>query len=95
MPLAEDEVAAHGGDVKATVTDMIAASVDRIFAEVDAPRYASGALLRNVVDRAKTRAIKHVISGGERGISTAHLLASCDQELAEARAVAAGSLGEH
>jgi proteasome-associated ATPase len=95
LPLADAEVAAHGGDAQSTVKDMVAATVDCIFSHPDAPRYVSGALLRNVVDRAKTRAIKHVISGGEKGIATAHLLAACEQELDEARAVAAGTLGEH
>ena len=95
LPLAEDELAAHGGDSVATASAMTQAAVDCIFKHEDASRYVSGALLRNVVDRAKTRAIKHVISGGGKGISTAHLLAACEQELDEARAVAAGTLAEH
>src|SRR5690554_862996 len=94
LPLAPDELAAHGGDPVATAAAMTDAAVERIFSHADAPQHVSGALLRNVVDRAKTLAIKHVISGGSKGISTAHLLASCEQELQEARAVAAGSLGE-
>ncbi len=72
---------------------MIAATVAALFSEDDAPGYMSGALLRNVVDRAKTLAIKHVIGGGARGISTPHLLAAARQELIEARAVAARELG--
>ncbi len=95
LPLAEAEVTARAGDQDAAVGAMIDSTVERIFEAPDAPQYVSGALLRNIVDRAKTRAIKHVISGGERGIATAHLLAACDQELDEARAVAAGSLAEH
>jgi len=94
LPLAPDELAAHGGDPVATAAAMTDAAVESIFSPADAPQHISGALLRNVVDRAKTLAIKHVISGGSKGISTAHLLASCEQELQEARAVAAGSLGE-
>jgi proteasome-associated ATPase len=74
---------------------MIAASVAQLFRDGDAARYMSGALLRNVVDRAKTRAIKHVIGGGARGLSTAHLLAACDQELVEARSVAAREFGQY
>lgn len=93
LPLDEGELAAHGGDRGAAVATMIAAAVAGLFQADDAADYMSGALLRNVVDRAKTRAIKHVISGGARGISTAHLLAACTQELAEARAVAARELG--
>ncbi len=95
LPLDAGEVAAHDGDRKATVDAMIAASVARLFRHEDAARYMSGALLRNVVDRAKTRAIKHVIGGGERGLSTPHLLAACDQELVEARSVAAREFGEY
>lgn len=95
LPLAAEELAAHGGDAAATAAAMTQAAVDSIFAHPDAKHYVSGALLRNVVDRAKTRAIKHVISGGSKGISTEHLLAASEQELFEARAVAAGSLGEH
>lgn len=95
LPLADAEVAARAGDHAAAVAAMIDSTVECLFDAPDAPRYVSGALLRNIVDRAKTRAIKHVISGGERGIATAHLLAACEQELDEARAVAAGSLGDH
>jgi len=93
LPLDEGEVAAHGGDRSVTVATMIAASVAQLFHDADADKYMSGALLRNVVDRAKTRAIKHVIGGGDRGISIAHLLAACEQELVEARSVAARELG--
>jgi len=95
LPLDGAEVAAHGGDRVATVNTMIAASVARLFDDNDADKYMSGALLRNVVDRAKTRAIKHVIGGGERGISTAHLVAACAQELVEARSVAAREFGTY
>ena len=95
LPLNEGEVAAHEGDRKATVNAMIASSVAQLFHDEDAARYMSGALLRNVVDRAKTRAIKHVIGGGERGLSTPHLLAACEQELVEARSVAAREFGEY
>lgn len=95
LPLADDELAAHGGDRGATVAAMIAATVDTLFGEGDGANFMSGALLRNVVDRAKTRAIKHVIGGGPRGISTSHLQAAATQELIEARAVAAREVGEY
>ena len=95
LPLADDELAAHGGDRGATVAAMIAATVDTLFGEGDGANFMSGALLRNVVDRAKTRAIKHVIGGGQRGISTSHLQAAATQELIEARAVAAREVGEY
>ena len=45
--------------------------------------FASGAMIENVVRRAKKLAIKREISGGERGIVTADLLASVRQEFKE------------
>lgn len=95
LPLDAGEVAAHDGDRGATVDAMIAAAVAQLFHDGDAARYMSGALLRNVVDRAKTRAIKHVIGGGARGLSTPHLLAACHQELVEARSVVAREFGDY
>lgn len=93
LPLAPDALAAGGGDQAVAARALIDATVAALFAHADAGTYMSGALLRNVVDRAKTRAIKHVIGGGERGISAAHLAAAAEQELAEARAVAAREAG--
>ena len=72
---------------------MTAATVDRIFSHPDAVHFVSGALVRNVVDRAKTSAIKATVAGEPRGITTAHLTTAADQELAEARSVAAKNLG--
>ncbi len=95
LPLADEELAAHGGDRDAAVAAMISATVETLFGEGDGANFMSGALLRNVVDRAKTRAIKHVIGGGSRGISTSHLQAAATQELTEARAVAAREVGEY
>ena len=43
--------------------------------------FASGAMIAGLVDRAKTYAIKDLISTGARGISTDHLLEALDQEL--------------
>ena len=45
--------------------------------------FASGAMIENVVRRAKKMAIKREISGGERGIVTDDLLASVRQEFKE------------
>jgi proteasome-associated ATPase len=45
--------------------------------------FASGAMLENVVRRAKKVAIKRFIGGGERGISTSDLLESIRQEFRE------------
>ncbi len=45
--------------------------------------FASGAMIENIVRRAKKLAIKRVIGGGERGVSTADLIASIKQEYKE------------
>jgi proteasome-associated ATPase len=45
--------------------------------------FASGAMIRNIVDRAKTMAIKAFIEDGERGLRAEHLVASCAQEFRE------------
>jgi proteasome-associated ATPase len=45
--------------------------------------FASGAMIENIVRRAKKLAIKRVISGGARGVSTADLVASIKQEYKE------------
>lgn len=45
--------------------------------------FASGALLANVVDRAKKAAIKDLLATGERGLRTRHVLEGLAQELRE------------
>ena len=45
--------------------------------------FASGAMIENIVRRAKKLAIKRLIAGGDPGISTADLLASIAQEYKE------------
>ena len=45
--------------------------------------FSSGAMIENVVRRAKKLAIKRVISGGAKGVSTADLVASIKQEYKE------------
>ena len=42
-----------------------------------------GAMIQNVVDRAKKRAIKELIASGRRGLRTEHLLAGVAAELLE------------
>ncbi|MGC4173741.1 proteasome ATPase [Demequina sp.] len=93
LPLNDREFQVHGEDKDATVRAMIDAAVTRIFSHPDAKHFVSGALVRNVVDRAKTAAIKTTVAGGPRGITSEHLEWAADQELAEARAVAAKNLG--
>jgi proteasome-associated ATPase len=45
--------------------------------------FASGAMIENIVRRAKKLAIKRVIGGGERGVRTDDLVASIKQEYKE------------
>ncbi|MDO5710474.1 MAG: proteasome ATPase [Micrococcales bacterium] len=45
--------------------------------------FASGAMIQNVVDRAKRAAIKDLLAGQQRGIRTRHLLEACVAEFAE------------
>jgi proteasome-associated ATPase len=45
--------------------------------------FVSGAMLANVVDRAKKAAIKDVIEGGRHGIRAEHVAAACAAEIAE------------
>ncbi len=45
--------------------------------------FSSGAMIENIVRRAKKLAIKRVIGGGERGVCTADLVASIKQEYKE------------
>jgi proteasome-associated ATPase len=93
LPLAAAEIADHGSP-EAAVASMWAAAADHLFADATgAPGLVSGAMLRNIVDRAKTRAIKSVIAGSARGISTAHVVAACAEEISEARAVESRGLG--
>ncbi|MFV0632704.1 proteasome ATPase [Demequina sp.] len=94
LPLADEAVEAAGGDRELAARTLAERGVDRLYADPANKALMSGALIRNAVDRAKTRAIKSVIAGGERGLSVAHVDAACDQELAEARAVASSSLRE-
>lgn len=45
--------------------------------------YASGAVIRNVVDRAKKQAIKTLLTTGRRGLTAQHLVAAVDDEFHE------------
>ncbi|UNX56140.1 proteasome ATPase [Georgenia sp. TF02-10] len=45
--------------------------------------FASGAMIANIVDRAKKRAIKDLLATGERGLRTEHLLAALAAEMRE------------
>jgi len=45
--------------------------------------FTSGAMIRNIVDRAKKSAIKDLLATGERGIRVEHLLSGCVDEFKE------------
>ncbi|MCL2787190.1 MAG: proteasome ATPase [Micrococcales bacterium] len=45
--------------------------------------FASGAMIKSVVDRAKKLAIKEVLAGGPKGLATRHLMAAIAAEFAE------------
>ena len=45
--------------------------------------YASGAVIRNVVDRAKKQAIKTLLTTGERGLTREHVVDAVDEEFHE------------
>jgi proteasome-associated ATPase len=45
--------------------------------------FSSGAMIQNVVDRAKKRAIKDFLATGQRGIRVEHLIEACETEFKE------------
>ena len=81
------------GMVEQTVEDMYRCTEENQFLEVTYQNgdreimyfrdFASGAMIENVVRRAKKLAIKREIAGGGRGVATSDLLASVRQEFKE------------
>lgn len=79
--------------IEATVVEMYRQDDDNRFLEVTYQNgdrdvmffkdFASGAMIENIVRRAKKLAIKRVIAGGERGIQSQDLLMSIRQEFKE------------
>jgi proteasome-associated ATPase len=79
--------------IDATVAAMYAATDDNRFLEVTYQNgereilyfrdFASGAMIENIVRRAKKLAIKRLLAGGERGVATDDLIASIRQEFNE------------
>jgi proteasome-associated ATPase len=79
--------------IDATVEEMYRDSEENRFLEVTYQNgdkeilyykdFASGAMIENIVRRAKKLAIKRVINGGERGVRTEDLVASIKQEYKE------------
>jgi proteasome-associated ATPase len=101
LPLADAEVARHGGDRDATIQVMIDRTVDKMYAadsdnEFLEVTYASGekeilyfkdfnsgAMIENVVARAKKLAIKRLLATDERGLTTEDLLTAIRDEFRE------------
>jgi proteasome-associated ATPase len=101
LPIHTDDLAEHGGDVKATVAAMIQRTTERMYSETEENRFLevtyangdketlyfkdfnSGAMIQNIVDRAKKMAIKDVLTIGQRGLRVTHLLAACVDEFRE------------
>jgi len=101
LPLHPDDLAEHGGSVKATVEEMIQRTVERMYSESEENRFLevtyangdkevlyfkdfnSGAMIENIVARAKQMAIKQFLDTGQKGIRVAHLLAACVDEFSE------------
>ncbi len=91
IPIAEGE--SVGDLISRTVEAMYADLPENRFLEVTYQNgdreelhfkdFASGAMIENIVRRAKKSAIKRVIAGGERGVSLDDLLASIRQEFKE------------
>jgi len=91
IPLAAGESVAQMID--ATVDEMYRADEANRFLEVTYANgdkeilyfkdFASGAMIENIVRRAKKLAIKRVIGGGAKGVSAADLVASIKQEYKE------------
>ena len=89
LPLRADLVAEQGGRQQA-VAELIKAVVRRLY-----PEYAdmiSGAVLSNIVDRAKKAAIKDFLASGEdpqvKGLNLEHMLSATAAELADQQAMA-------
>ena len=91
IPLADGE--GVPAMIEATVAEMYSEDTDNRFLEVTYANgdkevlyykdFASGAMIENIVRRAKKLAIKRVIAGGAKGVCTDDLVASIKQEYKE------------
>ena len=85
--------AAVAAMINATVQHMFATDAENEFLEITYASgdkeilyfkdFASGAMIANIVDRAKKSAIKDLLSTGARGIRVEHLLSACREEFHE------------
>ncbi|GAB7189544.1 proteasome ATPase [Kineococcus sp. NUM-3379] len=88
-----DAAAAVAAMIQATVERMYTESPENEFLEVTYAGgdkevlyfkdFNSGAMIQNIVDRAKKMAIKDLLTTGQRGIRVEHLLAACVDEFKE------------
>jgi proteasome-associated ATPase len=101
VPLHEDDLEAHDGDRAQTLEAMIAAAVERMYAQIEENKFLevtyaggdkevlyfkdfnSGAMINNIVDRAKKMAIKDLLTVGAHGLRLEHLLQACVDEFKE------------
>ncbi|GAA1156076.1 proteasome ATPase [Ornithinicoccus hortensis] len=101
VPLHADDLAAHGDDRAETLEAMIAAAVERMYAQIEENKFLevtyaggdkeilyfkdfnSGAMINNIVDRAKKMAIKDLLTVGAHGVRLDHLLQACVDEFKE------------
>jgi proteasome-associated ATPase len=101
LPIHAEDLAEHGGEVQATVAEMIQRTTERMYSETEENRFLevtyangdketlyfrdfnSGAMIQNIVDRAKKMAIKDLLTAGSKGLRVSHLLAACVDEFRE------------
>jgi proteasome-associated ATPase len=89
----DDPAVTVAGMVERAVERMYDESTDNEFLEVTYASgdkevlyfkdFASGAMIQNIVDRAKKTAIKEFLAKGQRGIRVEHLLSACVDEFRE------------
>lgn len=88
-----DLAAIAAGMIEDTIAEMYSTNEENKFLEVTYAKgereifffkdFASGAMIENIVARAKTKAVKRLIENGERGIMLADLLEAVRQEFKE------------
>ena len=79
--------------IESTVSEMYRADEENKFLEVTYQNgdkevlyfrdFNSGAMIQNIVDRAKKMAIKEFLETGQKGLRVAHLLSACVDEFSE------------
>ncbi len=88
-----DTLAIAAGMIEDTIAEMYSTNEENKFLEVTYAKgereifffkdFASGAMIENIVARAKTKAVKRLIENGERGITLGDLLEAVRQEFKE------------